>query len=500
VQVTEIRQASPFSETKTAAKRVPPQRGAGGTSPVFELPSAERSATARSDAARDVASARNAERAADRAADKNEKLTKPSSGRAHHGHAHESVRGAKRQADIRSTGTTDKNPDQVGNDPTVEAGSCVAEDTTSQIADNAVSDAASAAPAEASAADATQEASGSCPDCAIPLAAVAIPAVPGATGQQADAALADPAVLAAANAETATSAALLAIAPQTSSGAASTVAGSQAETIQSVASAAAVVSPKIAGSTTASDSKGSVGEKADDLPADETDRSGQLAKTEIETRPIVGKSEKDQQAQAADGKPAPEAKIPVDVPAVARDARFELPPGFSLPAPKAAHDLHAVGGPEQISNGLPQAAEGRPTPISAVPLEIGLRAMSGNKRFDIRLDPAELGRVDVRLDIDDAGTVTAKLTVDRVETLHLLQRDARTLERAFEQAGLRPSDGGVDISLRDQSGQQGSGQTGRDNSEQNSRRSRAFLHIEPEIAETQVLRRATGPGRIDLSI
>ena len=70
-------------------------------------------------------------------------------------------------------------------------------------------------------------------------------------------------------------------------------------------------------------------------------------------------------------------------------------------------------------------------------------------RFEIRLDPADLGRIDVRLDMGDDGIVKAHLTVDKVETLALLQRDARTLERAFEQAGLKPSDGGVDLTLRD---------------------------------------------------
>lgn len=99
------------------------------------------------------------------------------------------------------------------------------------------------------------------------------------------------------------------------------------------------------------------------------------------------------------------------------------------------------------------AGTGVPTPVHLVPMEIGLRAMSGSKQFDIRLDPAELGRVDVNLSISDKGEVSAKLVVDRVETLHLLQRDARTLERAFEQAGLKPSDGGVEISLRDPSDQ-----------------------------------------------
>lgn len=100
-------------------------------------------------------------------------------------------------------------------------------------------------------------------------------------------------------------------------------------------------------------------------------------------------------------------------------------------------------------------AAGPATSVYAVPIEIGLRALSGVNSFQIRLDPAELGRVDVKLDISDTGEVKARLVVDRVETLNLLQRDARTLERAFEQAGLKPSDAGVDISLRDQGTQSG---------------------------------------------
>ncbi|HEY8382401.1 MAG TPA: flagellar hook-length control protein FliK [Microvirga sp.] len=93
-----------------------------------------------------------------------------------------------------------------------------------------------------------------------------------------------------------------------------------------------------------------------------------------------------------------------------------------------------------------------PVPLGGVPIEIGLKALAGMKQFEIRLDPAELGRIDVTLEIGDGGEVKAQMVVDRVETLHLLQRDARTLERAFEQAGLRPSEGGVDLSLRDPSG------------------------------------------------
>ncbi len=117
--------------------------------------------------------------------------------------------------------------------------------------------------------------------------------------------------------------------------------------------------------------------------------------------------------------------------------------------------------PEQIAAQASPTAQGQvpaqsqPTPLHVLPIEIGLRALAGARQFDIRLDPGELGRVDVNLSISDKGEVTARMVVDRVETLHLLQRDARTLERAFEQAGLKPSDAGVDITLRDPSDQSG---------------------------------------------
>lgn len=146
---------------------------------------------------------------------------------------------------------------------------------------------------------------------------------------------------------------------------------------------------------------------------------------------------------------------------------------------------------------------GRATPLHLVPVEIGARALAGNKRFDIRLDPAELGRIDVTLEISDKGEVSAKLTVDRVETLHMLQRDARTLERAFEQAGLKPSEGGIDMSLRDSSDQQAGARQQRQDDEM-PRGRRAWVQATDDsaiITEAATLPRTGGRlGGVDLSI
>lgn len=99
-------------------------------------------------------------------------------------------------------------------------------------------------------------------------------------------------------------------------------------------------------------------------------------------------------------------------------------------------------------------------PIAGIAVEIATQARSGNNRFDIRLDPPELGRIDVRLDVDKHGRVTSHLVVDRVETLDLLRRDSAGLERALQDAGLKTSDNGLNFSLRDQSFNQGAGEQG----------------------------------------
>ncbi|MGL4439376.1 MAG: flagellar hook-length control protein FliK [Bosea sp. (in: a-proteobacteria)] len=134
------------------------------------------------------------------------------------------------------------------------------------------------------------------------------------------------------------------------------------------------------------------------------------------------------------------------------DLASRLEQNFAQPISRPAEIAPAPLPPPSQLPELPRAI-----PPSAVPMEIGLRSLQGMKEFQIRLDPAELGRIDVKLEIGDDKSVTARVVVDRVETLHLLQREAKTLERAFEQAGLKSSDASVDISLRDpgQQSQQG---------------------------------------------
>lgn len=131
------------------------------------------------------------------------------------------------------------------------------------------------------------------------------------------------------------------------------------------------------------------------------------------------------------------------------------------PAPQPSAELARLAGASvpQPPTAQPTATAPQPppmpvlddVPLGAVPIAIGMRSLAGASRFEIRLDPPELGRIAVSLTIDD-GEVSARLVVDRVETLQLLSRDAKTLERAFEQAGLKAGENAVQISLREQPG------------------------------------------------
>jgi flagellar hook-length control protein FliK len=208
------------------------------------------------------------------------------------------------------------------------------------------------------------------------------------------------------------------------------------------------------------------------------------------------------QAEAGRRDEEPGADQPRTAAPVAFRARGDGEPAEPGLRPAEPIEMRPAAGPHRppaLAAGDRPAPAGQPTPLAAVPIEIGAKLLAGVNRFEIRLDPPELGRVDVRLEIEADGGVKARLVVERVDTLNLLQRDARTLERAFEQAGLKPSEGGIDLSLRDQPGQQNQAQN---RQEAPSGRSPAGAapprEAEPEPAERPL--RVTWRGGVDLHI
>jgi len=97
------------------------------------------------------------------------------------------------------------------------------------------------------------------------------------------------------------------------------------------------------------------------------------------------------------------------------------------------------------------AAYQSPQPALNVPniaFEMVRQFTQGNSRFQIRLDPPEMGKIDVTMNVDKSGSVHAHLAVERAETLDLLQRDARGLERALQQSGLDGAKTSLEFSLK----------------------------------------------------
>jgi flagellar hook-length control protein FliK len=163
-------------------------------------------------------------------------------------------------------------------------------------------------------------------------------------------------------------------------------------------------------------------------------------------------------------------------------------PGNAQPAPVITDpnaQLAAV--PQQLSGAAPTAASdkfsvtqatGAAVPVSGLAVEIAATAQSGKTHFEVRLDPADLGRIDVRIDVDRNGQVTSHLTVEKPETLSMLRQDAPQLQQALNDAGLKTGSGGLQFSLRDQSQ---SGQNNPNNNQTGGQPQRLVVNEEDTI-------------------
>ncbi len=109
----------------------------------------------------------------------------------------------------------------------------------------------------------------------------------------------------------------------------------------------------------------------------------------------------------------------------------------------------------QASNAARAAAQ---LPVAEqVSTQISSAIKEGQDRIKISLHPSELGRVEVKLDIGHDGRILAVVSVDKQETLDLLQRDARSLERALQDAGFDTGSSSLNFGLS-QNGQNGQGE------------------------------------------
>lgn len=137
-------------------------------------------------------------------------------------------------------------------------------------------------------------------------------------------------------------------------------------------------------------------------------------------------------------------------------------------AGSASVEATGVGGgggqlaPGATQAGKTQAPPSRPASFQQqmvsdqVNVHIKKAVQEGADRIDIKLRPEALGRVEVRLEVGQDGRVVASVTADQRHTLDLLRADARSLERALQEAGLQADSGSLNFNLRGEGG--GSGQ------------------------------------------
>lgn len=134
--------------------------------------------------------------------------------------------------------------------------------------------------------------------------------------------------------------------------------------------------------------------------------------------------------------------------------------------------MAGVGGPQSTHTSASPVdraaatAHGRPgatlgTPADQVAVKLSATAQDGGGKVTVRLNPEELGKVDIKMEISKDGHVRAVVSVDRPETLELLQKDAKGLERALQDAGLQTDGESLEFDLRGDGGSF-AGETGDD--------------------------------------
>ena len=122
------------------------------------------------------------------------------------------------------------------------------------------------------------------------------------------------------------------------------------------------------------------------------------------------------------------------------------PPGFA-PADGMLQRIDAPA-PNSVARELPA-----PPARQLAPVVVSLALGRGDEALTIALDPGELGRVEVSIGQGkEAGQV--RIVAERPETLALLQRDQRDLDRALNQAGLGDMARSLSFSLASDQGRQ----------------------------------------------
>jgi flagellar hook-length control protein FliK len=140
-----------------------------------------------------------------------------------------------------------------------------------------------------------------------------------------------------------------------------------------------------------------------------------------------------------------------------------------------------------------------------VSVQLGKAVPGKNDQMVINLKPIELGSVEVKLDFGADGRVQASIMAERPETLEMLQKDQRTLERALNDAGLQTDPGSLSFNLKGQ-GQGGNQRQFAGYNQPGSGRGKGFAGVDiegpaiPDFAAPQYSASGANRSRLDIRI
>ena len=142
--------------------------------------------------------------------------------------------------------------------------------------------------------------------------------------------------------------------------------------------------------------------------------------------------------------PEPQAPAPTDPPVEPATGLAALTPVRSEPVSSAP-----AGAPHPAATSAPPGQ-----PAVQIAVQIAAAVPRRIERLFVQLEPPALGRVEVRLEFSRDNRVSALIAAERHDTLDVLQRDSRGLERALQHAGLRLGENGLSFSLRQEQRQE----------------------------------------------
>lgn len=188
--------------------------------------------------------------------------------------------------------------------------------------------------------------------------------------------------------------------------------------------------------------RAAVAETTTDAAPKATDPAAPAATSTDASARSSGQASNPAQAQAAPTDAAEALPVATDPAAATADASVEAAP---TPAAAAA--------PTQAHAATLSAVRGSPELVAQLAANIVRKLEGRTTRFEMELNPAEMGRVDVRLSIDKDGRVAAQMAFDNPLAAADMRGRADDLRRQLEQAGFQVASEDLSFAERDK-GQQ----------------------------------------------